>query len=249
MNLQQKLMLVAWTPVALLFFCGITSAALAGSEGQEESGDEILARITELGRDFEQAYLGSYSRRTLTARVSDAEDGELKLTRNVVVDVWDYHGEQPINEVIKCRINDKAVDLAKCVQKQRLEPPYRLFGDDAEKHYRFEYLGRDSWKGQASYKIKLIPLEETVRHLKGEIFFREDTLRLAGMNLTLADFPFALKALSIELNFEERNGVPLIKGGSTTVHIYIPFLINQRTVTQFTASEQRMLKERHTASR
>jgi hypothetical protein len=95
----------------------------------------------------------------------------------------------------------------------------------------------------------VIPLEDTVRHLKGEVFYLVDSLRLVGMTLTLADYPFGLKDLSIELNFADQNGLPVIAGGNSEAHIYIPFLINERAVTQFTASEQRLLKQRHTASR
>ena len=65
------------------------------------------------------------------------------------------------------------------------------------------------------------------------------------MDLTLADFPFGLKALSIELNFSSQDGLPMIVSGKSDAHIHVPFLINDRSVTEFTASNQRVLKQRH----
>ena len=244
MKAMYKLAFVTWAWIALGLF-GTPTVALAA---EESSGEEILARITERARVFERAYLGSFSRRKATTRILDGDDGELKSTRDVVVDVWDYHGEQPINEVRQCRIDHESVDIAKCIQKRRLKPAHRLFDDEAEKHYRLAYQGIASWKGQACHQIRVIPLEQTSRHLKGDVFFRVDTLRIVGMDITLADYPFGLKDLSIELSFADQNGLPVIASGRSAAHIYVPFLINDLSVTLFSATEQRLLTERHTAN-
>lgn len=231
----------AWITLGVL---GPESMVLAADE---ISGEAILAEITERAHAFENAYLGSFSRRQVTTRILGGDDGELQMTRDALIDVWNYHGEEPINEVLECRIDDKPADAAKCIEERRLKPAYRLFGLNSEEHYRFEYLGVASFKGQASHKIRVIPLEGTSRHLKGDVFYLLDTLRLVGMKITLADYPFGLKDLSIELSFADQNGLPVIASGISEAHIYVPFLINRRSVTEFSASEQRLLKERHTA--
>jgi hypothetical protein len=244
MNLVRRLAVFFLATIALQLTFGVPFSIAE----EESSNDEVLMRILEQARAFEKAYIGNYSRRRASARVLDGSDGELQSTRDIVLDVWDYHGEQPTNEVLECRIDDELVKSEKCVQKRRLEPTYRLFSDVGKEHYRYEYRGITPWKGEASHQIRVIPLEETTRHLKGDVYFLVDSLRFVGMHITLADYPFGLKDLEIELSFSDQEGLPVISGGESKVHIYVPFLINERTETVFSASEQLLLKERHTAS-
>jgi hypothetical protein len=89
----------------------------------------------------------------------------------------------------------------------------------------------------------VIPRAKTPRHLKGDLFFAVDSLRLVGMNVTLADYPFGLEDLAVELDFADQNGLPVIAGGRSEAHIHVPFLIDDRSVTRFTASDQRLLTE------
>ena len=210
------------------------------------SQEEMLARILERAREFEKAYVGAYSRREIVTKILDGDSGELKRTRASVVDVWEYHGEFPTNEVRECTMDDEPIDLEKCLDPQRIEPAYRLFAQDAEEHYRFRYEALGSWKGRRSHKIEIIPLDDTTRHLRGNIFFAVDTLQVLGMDISIADFPFGLKKLAIELNFENREGQTVIASGSSSATIYSPFLVNERAVTAFTASQQRLLTERRT---
>ena len=238
---------VALIMVALIIVCTPSFAFAV----EEDLNDEVLSEIIGRARDFEKAFLGNFSRRRATARVLHGKTGELKSRRDFVVDVWDYHGESPINEVRNCRIDDEPVNASDCAEKRRLKPTFRLFNDDpigdTDKYYRYEYQGVATWKGQRSHRVRVIPLENTTRHLKGEVFFLVDSLRFVGMHITLADYPFGLKDLSIDLSFEDQDGLPVIASGESRVHIYVPFLINERTETVFTASEQRLLKERHIA--
>ena len=68
-----------------LSICAASSIAL-GSE--KPSGEEILAEIIERGRAFENAYLGSFSRREAKVEVLGDDGGDPKTTRYIVVDVW-----------------------------------------------------------------------------------------------------------------------------------------------------------------
>jgi len=244
MNFNHRTLLVTAMAIAFSFATPPPVAAASG----ESSDSEILAQILGQAREFEKAFLGNYSRRRASARILNGRTGELKWTRDQVVEVWDYHGEAPINEVRECKIDDKSVDLDECVEKRRLKPTHRLFNEDpvgdADEHYRYEYLGIDSWRAEASHRVRIVPLKNTTRHLKGDVYFLVDSLRFVGMQITLADYPFGLKDLSIKLNFADQNGLPVISGGESSVHIYVPFLINERTETVFSASDQRLLRER-----
>lgn len=232
-----------WTCV-LAFSIGLPQASHSEPATTDESAnEETLARILEGARKFERSYIGSFSRREIITRSLAGGNGELRRTRKAVVDVWDYHGEHPTNQVLECTLDGKPVDLEKCVDPQRIEPAYRLFAKDADLHYRFRYQALDSWRGTASHKIRIVPLQKTSRHLEGDIFFRVDTLQILGMRITLADYPFGLKDLSIELTFEDHDGRAVIASGESSATLYVPLLINERAHTVFTASQQRLLTE------
>ena len=228
-----------------MLWCGVPAVVCAEDR---VSDDEILSRIVSRARAFEEEFVGSYSRRELSVQVFEGGGGDLKATREVVVDVWDYHGESPVNVVRACTIDEKPVALADCVEEQRLEPAHRLFGADSENHYRFEYRGLTTWEGQPCHKIGVVPLKATTRHLEGDLFYLEGSLRIAGMDFTLADYPFGLKDLAIQLFFADRDGKAVIERGVSSVHIYVPFLIHEQTRTEFVASRQRLLEERDPAS-
>lgn len=235
-------------------FCGLAAAisvSLAllptlSMSAEESEGGDILAEILARTLAYETTYVGSFSRREVTVRILDGRDGELEQTRHVVVDVWEYHGEHPINELLECRFDDEPTDLEECVEEQRLEPTHRLFGKDAKDHYRYEYAGVETWEGQASHRVRVTPIKSSSRHLKGDVFFLVDSLQIGGMEITLSKFPFGLKALSIKLIFEEKAGQPVVARGESSAHLHVPFLINRRSETAFSASRQRLLTERAT---
>ena len=226
-------------------------APLQAVEQDPKSDGYILSQILERAREYEKAFVGNYSRRHAATKILDGRTGKLKSTRDQVVDVWDYHGESPINQVQECKIDDVSADRDECAERRNLAPTYRLFNadpvDGADQHYRYEYRGIASRNGENSHRVRVIPLDNTTRHLKGEVFFLVDSLRFVGMNITLADYPFGLKDLTIELRFEDQNGMPVIAGGKSRIHIYVPLLINELTETVFTASDQRLLKTRQLA--
>jgi hypothetical protein len=240
-----------WAACALALSIGLSHESGAEPVNPNESSNqETLARILERAKEFEKMYVGSYSRRRVTTKILDGSSGKLKRKQIAVVDVWERHGEHPTNHVRQCTLNDKPVDIKKCVDPRRLEPAYRLFAEaeNGELRYRFRYTALDSWKGQASHKIRIIPVKKTLRHLEGDIFFHIDTLQIVGMKITLADYPFGLKELSIELNFEDRDGRPVIASGESSATLYVPLLINDRALTVFTASQQRLLTKEDSLS-
>lgn len=229
---------------ALAFVLGACLAALAADTAAADSGEEIVARVRQQARALERQYVGSFTKRSATTRVSDPDSKELKSTVEVEVDVWEYNGEHPIRKVRVCRVDGKEVELEKCNEPPRIEPAHRIFAEDAAEHYRLEYVGRSKWDGQPAYEIRVVPLDETERHLEGSLYVRPESLMLAGMDVTLADYPFGLQSLSIEMNFVEQDGAPVLDHGRTDVLIYVPLVINDRSVTEFRASDQKLLTER-----
>lgn len=210
----------------------------------ELTGDQIVALVTGAARNMEKKYVGAFSKRDAKVTVSDPDDGDVTSTIEIEVDVWEYHGEHPTRKVRSCRIDGEDVALEKCEEKQRLEPPYRLFAEDSEKHYRFEYGGEGTWEGKPTYQIRIVPLEETQRHLKGTLHVGRDELRLAGFDVTLADYPFGLQSFALQMSFEQKDGSPILDHGKSDATIYVPLVINERRVTEFRASDQKQLTTR-----
>ncbi|MDG2304141.1 MAG: hypothetical protein P8R42_05705 [Candidatus Binatia bacterium] len=227
-----------------LFLVTWVVGPLAVTAADPPAGQEILQEIRKGATAFEAEYVGSFSRRNVKATVRDTDSGEVKSIKDTVVDVWAYHGEHPIREIRECRVDGKAVDLEECVEKPQVEPSHRFFAEDAAEHYRLEYEGVVPWKGQPSHHVRLVPLEETTRHLKGDVYFDEETKRLVGMDVTLAAYPFGVSALSIDMDFIASDGAPVLNRGRSEVEVYVPLLANDRIVTEFTASSQRLLRER-----
>ncbi len=224
---------------------GVLSVPRGSLGAESPSGEEIVAQIQEQARAFEAQYIGSFSKRKATTKIIDPDDDELRSTKDVVLDVWQYHGEHPTRKIHECRFDGKDVDLAKCEEEPRLEPAYRLFADEADEHYRLEYQGVATWDGKASHRIEVVPLEQTSRHLKGDVFFLQDSLLLAGMDVTLADYPFGLQDLSIKMTFTQKDGAPVLDHGRTEAVIYVPFVVNDKSVTEFRATDQKLLTARH----
>jgi len=205
------------------------------------AGREILEEITRKVRSFEAEYTGSFTRRTVATRVYDPDDGTLRSRKDFVVDVWTLRGEHPRNEVQECRVDGEPAALEECEDEPRGEPMHEIFADDAAQHYRLEYGGLADWRGDRCHRVRVIPLEETSRHIRGDLFFLEETLRLAGSTATLASYPFGLKDFSIEMTFAGQGNFPVLAGGRSDMRIKVPLLFDARIVSEFTATDQRLL--------
>ena len=202
----------------------------------------ILAAITKKVRGFEAQYSGSFTRRTVETRVYDPDDGALQSRKDFVVDVWQFRGEHARSEVRECRVDGETADLEECEDSTRGEPIHEIFSDDAAQHYRLEYGGLVDWRGERCHRVRVLPLQETSRHIRGDLYFLEETLRLAGSTATLASYPFGLKDFALEMSFIDQGGLPVLATGRSDMHIKVPLLFDARIVSEFTAADQRLLK-------
>lgn len=234
--------------VATSVLVAVVAHPAAASDADTQAGQVLVEEIRKRAEAFEEEYIGSFSKRDAHIEIQEPESREVQSTKDVQVDVWEYHGENPTRIVKSCKVDGEPVDLSECEEKQQLEPAYRIFNDEGRKHYRLEYKGKAEWNGQPSHRVQVIPVEDTPRHLKGDIYFEQEKFRPIGMNFTLAKFPFGLQELNIEMSFEMKEGRPVLKNGKSDVYIYVPLLIDERRVTTFEASDQKLLTERHAGS-
>ena len=217
------------------------SRAQPALPSEPAEGLAILEAITERVRGFEAQYIGSFTRRTVETRVYDPDDGALTSRKDFVVDVWQLRGENARSEVRECRVDGEPADLEECEDATRGEPIHEIFSDEASQHYRLEYGGLADWRGERCHRVRVIPLQQTSRHIRGELYFLEETLRLAGSTATLASYPFGLKDFALEMSFDEQAGLPVLASGRSDMHIKVPLLFDARIVSEFTAADQRLL--------
>lgn len=240
--------------IAVIAPCGSGAqvpAAAADSQGPTPVASvasvdsaSIVARIASRVSAFEAEFPGLYSRRHIKVRQLDPDDGTVESTKEIIARVWDFQGEAAQQQIVECRIDGELTEPEECRDENRMDPPHRIFGPDAKKYYRLDYVGRENWEGRPSHQIRVVPLEETTRHLKGDMYFLEDSLLLVGTRMTLADYPFGLKDLVFEASFTTMEGRPVLSEGKSVIVIYVPLLIHVRIVSDFKASGQRLLRER-----
>ncbi len=227
--------------LAAVSFVYLTSAsAVSATTTDAELVDQIYEKVTA----FEEKYPGNYSRRNVTVRELDSDSGEVKTTKKMVQEVWAYVGKRARIEILTCKVDGKESEIDDCKRKDRGgDPPYRIFGPDGRKHYRFEMAGREQRNGLDVYRIRVIPLEKTQRHFDGDLYFTTNDLRLVASDGTIADYPLGLKKLNFELSLDELDGLPVPGKSKMDMTLYLPLVLDVRVVSESTASEQRLLTE------
>jgi len=221
----------------------LLATGVAGGE-TPATASETLDRIYEHVSQFEKNYPSTHLRRVMTTREYDPDNGKVEKTSIADQEVWTRVGALPQIKVLSCTIDEKDVAVEECQGRSRArEPLYRVFGPDGRKHYRLELVD-DGPDGDASvYKVRVIPLERTERHFEGEFTFNAETLALLQTQGTMADYPMGLKNFELKLDFDERDGHPVIATTRMELTIYVPFIINRRVVSESVASDQRLLAQ------
>lgn len=242
-------MLAAWLvvgPVARAALAGAEEAGgsasqVAGAGGPPVNGPAILAKIYERVSAEERAFPGNFSRRKIVRRELDPDDGEVRSTRQVEAEVWGWAGGRDRMKILRCEIDGAQVENDECEPQLEGEPIHSMFGPRGREHYDLEFAGAVALDGEDTWRVRVVPKEETVRHFQGDLFFRQTNLSIAGMEGGVADHPFGLKALRIRMRFADKDGRGMLTKGHSDAVIYVPLLVDARLVTDFVASDQRLL--------
>ena len=215
-----------------------TGASYAATPTDEEIVEQIYRQVTE----FEEKYPGTYSRRSVTVRQLDPDDGEVRETKSMVQEVWARVGQKARVEILSCSIDGQASDIDDCKGKDRSgDPPYRIFGPDGHKHYRFEVARAEEADGVPVYALRVIPREKTKRHSEGELYFATEDLRLIRSTGTIADYPLGLRDLAFDLSFDQIDGLPVPATSKMDMTLYVPLIYDVRIVSESTSSDQKLL--------
>jgi hypothetical protein len=227
---------------AVLLLVGSSGVAIAAPPTAPMGADEIVEKITRRVAAQEDEYPGTYSRRQIVRKVFDPDDGSLRKLWEIEAEVWDFIEQKQQMKVLGCRLDGKETSLEDCEPDLQGEPMLRIFGPDGKKNYQILLDGEVTIDGARAYKLKIVAREKTGRHFEGVMYFSVESLQVLRVEGGLAKYPFGLKALALQLDFEDLNGTSIIANGTSDLTIYVPLLYNERIVTEFKATDQKRLK-------
>ena len=227
---------------AALLLLGASGVAIAAPSASPMGADEIVEKISRRVATQEDEYPGTYSRRQIVRKVLDPDDGSLRKLWEIEAEVWDFIEQKQQMKILGCRLDGKKTSLEDCEPDLQGDPMLRIFGPDSKENYQILLDGEATIDGARAYKLKIIAKEKTARHFEGAMYFAVDSLQVLRAEGGLAKYPFGLKALSLQLGFEDLNGTSIIAKGTSDLTIYVPLLYNERIVTEFKATDQKRLK-------
>ena len=199
---------------------------------------DILFAISKSMSPFYDKYQGIKSKRQISLKEIDPDNGETLLTKSIERNVWEFLRKDRKSEVSLCVVDGKKVSLDDCDDMGAKEPLYPIFGSGSSKYYRLSLLNTQPSDGK--YKVEVIPLEETSRHFKGMLTFSRD-YRLTKMEGTIADLPFPLKKFKFALEYMVHNEVDVVKSGNYEVAVKIPLVLDKLIKSTFTATSHELI--------
>lgn len=234
---------IAFWLLALLLLVWSTSPGRAEADATTAgwTSEQILEGVFKRMSAFEAAFPINESLRHVTIREQDPNDGEVFETRVIDQAVRGRVGENPTRKIESCRIDGESVEPTRCEDKDQIAAPLRIFGPTGADNYTLKLGGRTVFQEVESWRIRVVPREPTSRHFKGDLFVAVDDLRLLGSEGTLADLPFGVESLAVHLCFEEIDQGPVVKHGKIDVTLYVPVIVHKRLVSEFEATQQRLL--------
>ena len=233
---------VAGAGLAVAFVAVAGAPRLASAEAPSAvDGPALVAKIAQRVGAAEREFPGNYSRRQIVRKMLDPKKGTVRKKEELGADVWEFHGEPQQMKVLTCRIDGERLESSECAPDLQADPMLRVFGPEGNKNYTVTYAGQTVIEGTPVYRLEVRARKKTARHFEGQLYFAVDSLLLVRVSGTLAKFPFGLKALTLELNFVDVNGLAMFAAGHSDLTIYVPLLYSERMVTEFTATDQRPL--------
>jgi hypothetical protein len=99
-----------------------------------------------------------------------------------------------------------------------------IWDADGPRHYRVLVVGRDQYRGQPCYLLKVEPKKKSKRHFAGTVRVHAETLDLIMMEGGMADIPFGVDAVHFKAMFRQLGDVALYDAFEMEVRVDIPLL-------------------------
>jgi hypothetical protein len=163
----------------------------------------------------------------------NSKANELKESNQFIAAKRNYFyrkGEQRILRTIKDGVE---IDASDAKWEGADEPLLPIWDADGPSHYRVQVIGREQFRGQPCYVLKVEPKEKTKRHFAGTVRVNAETLDLLVMEGCAADIPMGADSAHFTARYRQVGDVALFDTFEMEVFVNVPLLYpNVRFVWQ-----------------
>lgn len=201
------------------------------SDLQASKLDEILDRV-QLPITRYDGYLSQRQIRFEEKDPQTLKNLQVKLIRR---QISEFHSKDRESMPLSCKVDGQDQDLSACKEQGDNKLIWPIFVKDTP-HYRYRLVGEtpDAWQ------IEVQPQQNTKQHFQGLAYVSRD-YRLKKMQGTLADLPFGVKRLQMDIDFDTMQGYPVAVTGRYEVEVRFSFLLHKLFVSNFTASQVQLI--------
>ncbi len=226
-----------------LLSCFLLTVAATGTAGGEDQKNEseIIEKIQAKIAPIYRKYVGVECTREIVSQQYDSRDDRYLGTYTVILQRKEYFYRKAKYKVLKYIKNGK--DVAKWKYRPRALPPaYPPFDPDSDKHYEIRLSGKKAVRGVPCWEFDIIPKKKDSRHIDGKCYFTVQGLDLFFLEGTVADLPFGVKNVYLEIFFKKIDDAYVLSHGTYTFVVHVPvFYPHKKFVQQFTSSEDRLI--------
>jgi hypothetical protein len=202
---------------------------------------DIIERVRAKSVPVYQKYIGVDCRRVIISRQYDDRTGNYLGGYEAVLHRQEYFFKKARNTVLSFT-RQGSMSVPKRFLFQTRPPIHPPFAADSAQHYDIKLAGRKVINDVECWELTVIPRKKTYRHLKGSVYFTVKGLDLLCIAGTVADYPFGVKCLSMEVYFKKLDDAYVLSYGMYSFTIHIPiFFPHKRLVQTFTSSDDRMI--------
>lgn len=186
------------------------SAVPVTSREQVMTTEKLAQKLRQTYIPVYQNYLGYTAQRKSRVVIRDAKTGKLYRTVDSLVDrkVYFYKKAEK-GTVYRYVVDGKPKPVSDYKGQKEGKPAHPFFDSFGHKHYQFKLEGTATVRGKSCYTLKVIPREQSERHLKGIVYIDKLKLRTVRFTGTQSKLSFGIKRINFVIDFNTINGFDL----------------------------------------
>lgn len=217
--MRALLVLVFLLPMVLFAKDPVTPAPPAVPEKiTPELSRDVIARLTAKYSKMYEKYAGCQSTRHLEVQWYKPEGMELVKTEKVVYTRYDDFYEDLEYQTLSYEVDGKAADPGD-YDPHESKPGIPVFDRNGEKEYLRSVVGIETVKGEAAYKIQVIPRQPKNEHFKGYIWATVAGLNLVQFKGSAGKYRIGLQDLSVFFEAKDFGDYYCFTAGHTEARI------------------------------
>lgn len=227
--------------ILLAGILALASPAFSEAGGLKNIEEDLLSKIRAKITPLYKKYIGVESTREIVSKQYDSRNDTYLAGYTVLLRRKEHFYKRAKYKVLKYIKDGNEQPLWKYNYPTR-KPAYQPFDPDTDKNYTIALLGKKIIKNIPCWEFDVIPKKKTFRHIIGNVYFTINGLDLFYLKGTVADYPFGLKNLYMEIYFKKLEDAYIMSNGTYTFVVDIPiFYPHRKFVQTFTSSEDRLI--------